>query len=287
MTSFAQRMGLRAARSTTQRGDLDRETRTELWNVLVTLRNVLSHIADESYRSDTTEGRLLDAVWVWEFKKPRDEMNSAENVWAAIKASILTADWYVVLDMVEAIVKYLERYKTPRSTDLPDAVAESFNNSFERYLVGYRFIGNEITPIDSTAEAETVVNAQEDAESIPGARHSLNRAVELLADRQSPDYPNSIKESISAVESIVKKVTGEGTLGAGLNKLEAAGLTIHPALRAAWSKMYGWTSDANGIRHAGIEAADADQAIATYVLVVCSAFVSYLIEEGRITGLLE
>lgn len=287
MTSFAERMGLRAARSITQRDDLDGETRTELWNVLVNLRNYFRHVSDESYGSDTTEGRLLDAIWAWEFKKPRDEMRGEENAWAAIKASVLNAEWYEVLDMVEAIVKYLERYETARTAELRDLFAEGFNISFERYLVGYRFIGNEITPIDSAAEAETVVTAQENAQGIPGARHSLNRAVELLADRQNPDYPNSIKESISAVESIVKKVTGEGTLGAGLGKLEAAGLTIHPALRAAWSKMYGWTSDANGIRHAGIEAADADQAIAKYVLVVCSAFVSYLIEEGRRTGLLE
>lgn len=120
----------------------------------------------------------------------------------------------------------------------------------------------------------------------PVARHSLDRAVELLADRTTPDYPNSIKESISAVEAIVKKITGEGTLGAGLKKLEAAGLTIHPALRGAWSQMYGWTSDDNGIRHAGIEAANADQALAKYMLVTCSAFVSYLVVEGNKVGLL-
>lgn len=159
--------------------------------------------------------------------------------------------------------------------------------TFERFLVGFRFVGHEITPIDSTAEANAVVGAQEAVSPIAGARHALDRAVELLADRQSPDYPNSIKESISAVEAVVKKVTGQGTLGAGLGKLESVGVTIHPALKGAWSKMYGWASDADGIRHAGIEAANADQALAKYVLVTCSAFVSYLIEEGRKTGLLQ
>lgn len=286
MTSFAERMGLRAVRSFIQRDDLDMETRTELWNVLVILREILRNIAEETYRTDTTERRLLEAVWAWEFKRPRDEMRSEGQVWADIKSSIISADWYDVLDLVEAVVKYLDRYETHASTDLRSIVAEAFNNSFERYLVGYRFIGNEVTPVDSTAESEAVVSAQEDTESIAGARHALDRAVELLADRQNPDYPNSIKESISAVESVIKKVTGEGTLGAGLGKLEAAGLTIHPALRSAWSKMYGWTSDADGIRHAGIEAANADQTLAKYVLVVCSAFVSYLIEEGRKKGLL-
>lgn len=281
MTSFAERMGHRAARSLVQRDDLDMETRTELWNVLVILRNIFGSVAETTYRADTTEAHVLEAVWAWQFKKPRDEMNGAAYVWGAIKSSIFKADWYDVLDLVEAIVKNLERYQTHASRDLPSLVPAWFNNCFERYLVGYRFIGNEITPLDSKAEAEAVVSAQEDTNSIAGARHALDRAVELLADRNNPDYPNSIKESISAVESVVKKVTGEGTLGAGLGKLETAGLAIHPALKGAWSKMYGWTSDADGIRHAGIEAATADQALAKYVLVVCSAFVSYLIEEGR------
>ena len=287
MASFAERMGLRAARTLTQRDTLDAETRTELWNVLVIIREILGNISHETYGSDTTEARLLEAVWAWEFKRPRDEMKGQAQVWATIKSTILNADWYEVLDLVESVIKYLDRYETHASEDIRSTVAEAFNASFERYLVGFRFIGNEITPVDSTSEAEAVVRAQEDAEGIAGARHALDRAVELLADRNNPDYPNSIKESISAVESVVKKVTGEGTLGAGLGKLEASGLSIHPALKGAWSKMYGWTSDADGIRHGGIEAAKADQALAKYVLVVCSAFVSYLIEEGRKKALLD
>ncbi|KQV07073.1 AbiJ-NTD4 domain-containing protein [Leifsonia sp. Root112D2] len=287
MTSFAERIGKRAVRSLTQRDALDVETRTELWNVFVTLRGTLRNVASQTYSADTTEAAVLGAVWTWEYKRPRDEMKSEANVWAEIKASILNADWYDVLDLIEAVVKYLDRYKTHATEDLRSTFTDTFNNRFEHFLVGYRFIGNEITPIDTTAEAEAVVSAQKNTDSIAGARHALDRAVELLADRQNPDYPNSIKESISAVEAIVKRVTGEGTLGAGLGRLESAGLTIHPALKSAWSKMYGWTSDAAGIRHAGVEAADADQALAKYVLVVCSAFVSYLIEEGRKKDLLK
>lgn len=286
MTSFAERIGKRAARTLAQREDLDADTRTELWNVLVTLRGILRAVRTDTYGSDTTETNVLDAVWTWEFKKPRDEMGSQDQVWARIKSSTMEGNWYDVLDLIEASVKYLDRYKTHATEDLCPTFADAFNNRFEHYLVGYRFIGNEITPVDSSAEAESVVKAQEDVGAIAGARHALDRAVELLADRQHPDYPNSIKESISAVEAVVQKVTGAGTLGAGLSRLESAGLSIHPALKSTWSKMYGWTSDADGIRHAGIAAADADQALAKYVLVVCSAFVSYLIEEGRKKGLL-
>lgn len=279
-------MGKRAVRSITQSDDLDAETRTELWNVFVVLRDVLNEAGTQSRWQDETANNFLGAVWAWEFKKPRDEMKSDAQVWAGIKKVIADSEWYDVLDLIEESVKYLKRYETHYTNDVPATFVEAFNNRFEHFLVSYRFIGEELTPVDSTAEAEAVSAAIEDAGSLAGARHSLERATELLADRATPDYPNSIKEAISAVEAVVKKVTGEKTLGKGLTKLESAGLSIHPALKGAWSQMYGWTSDDDGIRHGGIDAADADQALAKYVLITCSAFVSYLIEEGRKTGLL-
>ncbi|NUL48302.1 hypothetical protein F7P69_24285 [Cellulosimicrobium funkei] len=286
MASFAERTGHRTTRTIIQSDSLDTETRTQLWNSLVILKTVLEKVREESYGRDSTEYEVLDAVWAWEFKRPRDERPSDGHVWHGIKTQVLSGEWYDVLDIIEAIIKYLNRNKTHNTGMLPEALTGAFNDCFEQYLVGYRFIGHEITPVDSTSEADAIVTALGDAITIEGARHSLERAVELLADRSAPDYPNSIKESISAVEAVVQKVTGKGTLGAGLGKLESAGLIIHPALKGAWSQMYGWTSDANGIRHAGIEAADADQTLAKYMLTSCSAFVSYLIEAGRKSDLL-
>lgn len=262
MTSFAERLGHRAKRTLIQSDNLDAETRTELWNAIVILQEVFRRVGEDTYRTDSCERETLEALWMWEFKKPRDEMRGHPDVWIRVKAHIFEAEWYEALDLIEKLVEYLKRYGTGPTKGLDGALTEAFNNRFERYLVGYRFIGLEITPIDSSAEAGAVSSAHEDAHSVAGARHALERATSLLADREEPDYPNSVKESISAVEAVVKIVTGEGQLGAGLTKLEAAGLTIHPALRSAWGKMYGWTSDAGGIRHAAIEAADVDQAMA-------------------------
>ena len=76
------------------------------------------------------------------------------------------------------------------------------------------------------------------------------------------------------------------TLGAGLKKLETAGVSIHPALRLGWDKLYGWASDESGVRHGSIDAASVDQSLAKYMVVASSAFVSYLIEEGRKASLL-
>lgn len=287
MASFSERHGYTEARSVVQREGLDEETRIAVWNVVAALPGVFEELTWDPMRRDDTSGPgTVAALWAKDFKRPRDEQPPFGKFWKLVKAKILDEFWYNVLDLIEAVSTRLEQNTTATLDGLPNRFREACNDTFESYLVGYRFIGMELTPVDSTAEAESITSALDATDTIGGARHALDRAVELLADRQKPDYPNSIKESISAVEAVVKKVTGEGTLGAGLGKLEGAGLTIHPALKATWVKMYGWTSDDDGIRHGGIEAADADQALAKYVLVTSSAFVSYLTEEGRKVGLL-
>lgn len=286
MASFAERMGHRAVRSVTQSEALDDETRIELWNLTHALRQVL----DEQYRrwSSVVGDQVVSAIWKWSLKQPADMQPTDGHVWGEVKSRILKGQWFDALDLIEDIVGYVARFDDDDSSDgTARTLTDAYNNCFEQYLVGYRFIGKEITPVDSTAESEAVATAIDEAKSIRGARHALGRAVELLADRQSPDYPNSIKESISAVESVCVAITGEQTLGGALKNLKSAGVKIHPALEGAWSKMYGWTSDADGIRHGTIDAPDADQALAKYMLVTCSAFVSHVIEVSRKAGLLK
>jgi len=94
----------------------------------------------------------------------------------------------------------------------------------------------------------------------------------LLSDRNSPDYRNSIKESISAVESLVQKTLGkDGTLGNLIKKLD-----LHPALQSAFSSLYGYTSDEDGIRHAILDSERITFEDAKFFLVICSAFINFV-----------
>jgi hypothetical protein len=103
-----------------------------------------------------------------------------------------------------------------------------------------------------------------------------------LSSKVNPDYRNSIKESISAVEAMARVVTGDqkATLGDALKTLETRG-ALHPAMKEAFSKMYGYTSNAEGIRHALVSESNVTQADARYFLVVCSAFVNLLKAQVR------
>jgi hypothetical protein len=111
----------------------------------------------------------------------------------------------------------------------------------------------------------------------------LNTALGHLGDRHSPDYRNSIKESISAVEALVNLINGttSDTLGKALKRLN---VEAHPALADAFGKLYGYTSDADGIRHAAMDEPDLKFEDAKYMLVACSAFVNYLIAKAAASG---
>jgi len=211
MASFSERHGYKEARSVVQRERLDDSTRVALWNILAPLSKEFG-----KYRSDPTEKLILDRVWTRHLGRARDEMPFSFEVWKYLKTEIMIRDWNEVLDLLECIMRAWDKFQTRNTSPLKEIVLTALNGVFERELVAYRFIGLEITPIDSAIESDAVTTAIADVHSIEGARHAFERAVELLADRTSPDYPNSIKESISAVEAVIRKVTGETTLGTGL-----------------------------------------------------------------------
>ena len=72
----------------------------------------------------------------------------------------------------------------------------------------------------------------------------------------------------------------KATLGDALKKLEDNGVQIHGALKEGFKKLYGYTSDQGGIRHAeGMFESNVTFEEAKFMLVSCSAFINYLIAE--------
>jgi hypothetical protein len=51
-------------------------------------------------------------------------------------------------------------------------------------------------------------------------------------------------------------------------------------LLKAFSSLYGYRNDADGIRHALLEESNLEKEDATFMLVVCSAFIGYLYEKA-------
>ena len=159
-----------------------------------------------------------------------------------------------------------------------DKFMAACNALFEKEMSAYRFVDGVITKITEQQELHEIEQALES--SLGPINAHLRRALELMSDRNSPDYRNSVKESISAVESFVMHVLGEdkGTLGQLIKKLEDE-VGLHPALKTAFSNLYGYTSDEGGIRHALSEQENVDFNDAKFMLVVCSSFINFV--EGK------
>jgi hypothetical protein len=116
----------------------------------------------------------------------------------------------------------------------------------------------------------------------------IRTAIEQFSDRKAPGYRNSIKESISAVEAMCKIITGleNAMLPEALKRLEEKGISLHAALKKSFISLYGYTSDADGIRHALLEESTLDFDDAKFMLVSCSAFVNYLAAKASKVGVI-
>ena len=144
---------------------------------------------------------------------------------------------------------------------------------FKTENVNYRIIDGKVTDIVNEEQINSIEETLNNPYKVVSEHYS--KAIEQLYSVK--DYANSIKESISTVEAMCQIINGsKETLGKALNNLK---VEIHPALKSAYSSIYGYTSDENGTRHAnGIGEKNATFEEAKYMLVSCSAFVNYLKE---------
>ena len=222
-------------------------------------------------------GFLYD-IWIGFFKKLTDEPRPNDFFPQYIKDAFFKMKWHRVYDFLEFIASNYP------SKHVVNEFVQACNVTLEREMSGYRFIGITLVPITSEQEIATIEEALN--VSRQHTQH-LERALELLGDRKAPDYRNSIKESISAVEAMCQLITGnkKATLGDGLRQLESKLGDMHPALRNAFNSLYGYSSDAQGIRHGFLGKSDLDVEDAKFMLIICSAFINYLAAKADKAGI--
>lgn len=279
---FSQRLGYSTSAKLAQRESIDDELRASLWSALTKFfwEKYRSQGSGMYGRSDYVKGSnledLIEAMWLHYFKQPIDTIDTYwEHCHKKLRTYYFKAEWYEVYDFIEFIATYGHQ-------NLTKDFIRVCNIFLERENSAYRFINSKICEVTSQTEIDTVENAIASSEKMFGVNTHLKAALTLYSDRKNPDYRNSIKESISSIESLAKQITGDnnGTLGSALTLLEK-NKAIHPALKKAFSALYGYTSDADGIRHALMDESESTKADAKFMLVSCSAFVNYIIDNTK------
>ena len=280
MNSFSQRYGLKPIKNIIQVDSMDQDLRTSLWNILqmlywekaVQANKCVTNVNDYNYKQFKS---LFKLIWLNYFKKELPHLSysySLSTILEDIHKYFFSCQWYEVYDFIEFIANKFDIL-------FPDnEFKQSCNEILKRELSAYRFVDKQIIKITSEIEIAEIEEALKNSEPYKTVNTHLHRALKLLSDRQSPDYRNSIKESISAVESIAKIITEDdkATLGDALKKIDKK-IKIHKVLIESFLKIYGYTNDADGIRHGLMEDSNLDFEDAKFMLVSCSAFVNYLI----------
>lgn len=218
------------------------------------------------------EDMMIEMGVPYEF--PKNETIKQRNAIALQKYVLEPKEWYLIFD-------FIERYLMHSDNTTAEKMSSLFNRILEEEVSGYRILDNQVIPITNQAELSTIQEAY--STKYDSVNIHISKALNLYANRTSPDYENSIKESISAVEAMCCIITGmtggQATLGNSIKKLKDNGVHIHSAMEKAFLALYGYTSDENGIRHGGIDFTNAPAEDAKYMLISCSAFVNYLIEK--------
>ncbi|WP_193452112.1 AbiJ-NTD4 domain-containing protein [Pseudomonas nitroreducens] len=267
--TFSERYGFTKARDVIQIDSMDEQLRVGLWNAITVC--VFSGYSPYQSLSDFNNERydlLVRRVWASYYHKTLD---SRPDDWkaavAAMRKDFFECDWFKVYNFLEFLFSNFKFSSSAR-----ESFRSSCNETLTINVSAYRVVDDRVVRITEGHEIDEIESAMSNAKGAESLH--IRRALELLSDREAPDYRNSIKESISAVESLVQAALGEkGTLGALLNNLEER-IELHAALKSAFTKLYGYTSDADGIRHALSDNSSIKFEDAKFMLVACSAFVN-------------
>ena len=256
---------------------MDETSKNRLWNVLDYY--CWTHGSYGSDQISTNMQAFLFKLWHSYFKEPVDSLSWRWSTnYKTLREYFFKCEWYEVYDFLEfAANNYPDE-------SIKEKFMETCNGVLESELSAYRFVGGQITQITSEEEISEI----EEALEIPlgPVRTHLENSLKLLSDRESPDYRNSIKESISAVEAISRLITkkDKATLGQALKEVETK-IPLHGALKKAFSNLYGYTSSAEGIRHALLDESKLSFEDAKFMLVSCSAFINYLTSKASKAGI--
>lgn len=272
---FSERQGFKEPSGFIQSETMDEKLQNTIWNTIVTLYyDSGNNVIDACVKSIAYNFR----------KTPIDELPYSgyeKKVW--LKEYYYSLNWYEVYDLIEFLSIHHNLIAGNRYKDEKNDIIILWNILLERENSGYRFVGESLAPISNPIEIKEVNETLELTKSyrLKGPHDHIKNSIEQLSKKPDPDYRNSIKESISAIESIVKIISKENSQGlSGALKILAEKVNIHSALTTSFLNLYGYTSDEGGIRHSLLEQSKVTYDEAKYMLVSCSAFMNYLIAKS-------
>lgn len=253
--------------------ELSTEARTMIWSFLYDQIESTHHV--DAFRIIRVGGvweEILKAKHLFLDVRPLDEWkDNFGDRCTELKGRILGDPFNRVFDLIEFIMQ---------CGSCPREFINQVSWAFHLFQLAYVIDSGPpvaILPATTAEEGNELKRnlAELRASGLVGCATHLRNASKCINDG---DSAASIRESIHAVESVAKKIAPKAnTLSAALSVLKKQGVLHHKELASALGKLYNYTSDEDGIRHA-LSEAEANVTIdeAVFMLGACASFASYL-----------
>ena len=280
--TFSQAQGIEPVPSPLALGQLSQHARTDLWNWLWSCIPHGEIMSNWGGPLGTEIEGTLRLAYVELLHAPLDLFpGDVGMVPLTIKPIFLTGPYNIVFDLVQFILRNTESQSHyPRVRQI-----------FRRNLLAYDILdippdGPTIVPNASQEEGEVIRQAFADLTTGPfdGARHHLQQAAAFI---NAGDAAKAVAQAIHSVESVARVIAPNKNFNQALATLNAES-AMHPALKDALTKLYGYASDEKGIRHPLLESdvAKVHMPEAVFMYGACASFITYLIARAREGGLL-
>ena len=271
--TFSQAYGYEELPQPLKLEELSKKARLKLWGLLYEhfSHTKVADVFGQPHVSGTWKS-ILALLHVDFFELPLDEFDTSfSSLVELFKECLFRGRFQRVFDLLLAIMRHP---KCPH--EFIQGVAIIFEQSRLAYVVDVASPPT-IFPATTEEEGEGVLRAiaELNKAGLAGAVSHLRQASDCIGQG---DYAGAVRDSIHAVESTARQIDPNAkTLDPALKSLERAG-ALHPALKQAFSNLYGYTSDEQGIRHALIDnpQPNVGQDEAVFMLGACASFSSYL-----------
>jgi len=119
---------------------------------------------------------------------------------------------------------------------------------------------------------------------LTGARNHYQKALRFFRDPSKPDYENTVKEAVCAVEAAGKALFPEAraaTLGDLTKWLTGSSALVPKALGQTLAGLYGFRSGGEGVGHGGTGGGEVTAVIAEYALAVAASQIILLVDIAK------
>lgn len=272
--TFSQAQGYEELPAPLKLEELPRKARIRIWNLLHESigRDTETDVAfgGRYFRPNSSWRRILQELHRDYHVRPLDEWQADPRA-RALKQDIQSLPFDQIFDLIQFVFRH---------SRCPSSLVPEMKRVFADSRLAYTIDEGPpptIVPAVTSEEGTMLVESMRTLRG-SGMEGSVSHLHQASACINTGDWAGGIRESIHAVESVARQLDPRASsLGKALRSLEGD-QALHPALRGGFDKLYGYTSDERGIRHALIEDTDANVGMdeTVFMLGACASFASYL-----------